>query len=133
MRLKFVVTRVIKPDYVELNSFSGFHVPGRVNICTVERIPVDQLPGADLEQYGHQDAQGFSRLNIREARRLLGHDARAGEVFEAEARVNHRNRGMRKGGSFECHPTGNQGLRKTEGTPWFPNDTGDGDVASKIR
>lgn len=103
MVFEFVVSRVQNPDYVDINDFSGYAVPGKVVLHTVDRIPVGQLPCSELEQYGNATAQGRARIRIREARRLLGHEPEVGDrVLATVAAVAHRNNGMRKGGFFFC-------------------------------
>lgn len=101
MILEFIVVRVQNPTYVDINDFSGYAVPGKVVLHTVDQIPVDQLPCSDLEQYGNAAAQGRARIHIREARRLLGHEPRVGDRVLASAAA-HRSNGMRKGGFFFC-------------------------------
>ena len=102
MVFEFVVTRVQNPDYVDINDFSGYHVPGKVVLHTVDRVPVGQLPCSELEQYGNATAQGRARIRIREAKRLLGHEPEVGDRVIAAAAVARRNNGMRKGGFFFC-------------------------------
>jgi hypothetical protein len=108
--IAFVVTRVEEARYVDVNDWTGYHVPGKVVLHTVDQIPVDRLPGAELEQYGHTDAEGHARLRLREARRLLGRDAEVGDFIVADAGVEHRNNGQRKAGVFYCR------IWKTKGT-----------------
>ena len=107
MQIELVVTRVKSPSYVELNDFSGYRVPGRVSLRTVNPVPVDQLPGATLNQYGHTTAVGSAQLHPEDAKRLFGHMPRRGDRIVVETAVAHRNRGMRRGGTFNCmgmHP-----------------------------
>lgn len=108
--IAFTVTRVEEARYVDINDWTGYHVPGKVILHTVDRIPVDQLPGAKLEQYGHVDASGSARISFREARRLLGGDAKVGDTVVTDAEPIHRSNGMRKAGIFFC-----TNLRKTKG------------------
>lgn len=102
MKLELIVTRVQSPGYVEMNDFSGYRVPGKVVLHTVKDVPVDRLPGADLEQYGHAVAHGTARIHPKDAERLLGHRPRKGDRVTVETGIAHRNRGMRRGGFFHC-------------------------------
>ena len=111
MTLELIVSKVIGASYVDLNDFNGFRVPGKVVLKTISPIPVSELPGADLDQYGHKYAVGTARMHPKEARRLFGHDPVRGEKITVEARVNHGNNGMRKSGFFHL-----SSLRK-EDTP----------------
>ena len=100
MTLELVVSKVVEASYVDLNDFDGFWVPGKVVLKTASPVPVSELPCAELLQFGHEYASGTARIHPKEARRLFGHDPAHGERITVEARVNHRNRGMRKGGFF---------------------------------
>ena len=100
MTLELVVSKVVQASYVDLNDFNGFRVPGKVVLKTTAPVPVSELPGADLNQYGHEYANGTARIHPKDARHLFGHDPVRGERITVEARINHRNRGMRKGGFF---------------------------------
>lgn len=100
MTLELEVSRVVEASYVDLNDFSGFRVPGKIVLKTVSPVPVSELPGANLDQYGHKHASGTARIHPKEARYLFGHDPVHGERITVEARINHRNNGMRKGGFF---------------------------------
>lgn len=102
MVFEFVVTRVQNPDYVDINDFSEYTVPGKVVLHTVDRVPVDQLPCSELEQYGNATAQGRVKLRIREVRRLLGHEPEVGDRVLASVAVAHRNNRMRKDALFFC-------------------------------
>lgn len=101
MTLELVVSKVVGAGWVDLNNFNGFRVPGKVVLKTASPVPVSMLPGADLNQYGHEHATGTVRIHPEQARRLFGHDPVRGEKITVEARVNYRNRGMRKGGTFD--------------------------------
>lgn len=100
MILELVVSKIVGTRFVEINDFDGFHVPGEVVLKTVSPVPVSELPGAELNQYGNMFAKGTARIHPKQAHSLFGHDPVRGERITVEARVNHRNRGMRKGGFF---------------------------------
>ena len=100
MTLELVVSKVVQAEYVDLNDFNGFRMPGKVILKTTAPVPVSELPCAEMLQFGHEYASGTARIHPKEARCLFGHDPIRGERITVEARVNHRNRGMRKGGFF---------------------------------
>lgn len=102
IKVELVVAKVQSPGYVELNDFSGFRVPGKVVLRTVDPVPVNLLPAADLNQYGHVVADGSVRIHPKDAERLLGREPKKGDRIVVETAVAYRNRGMRKGGFFHC-------------------------------
>lgn len=70
---KFKVTAVREPKAVEYNDWDGnYVVPGFALLRSTEPVPVAKLPGAELEQFGHETAFIAVHMPLRDFRRLPG-------------------------------------------------------------
>lgn len=71
--VKFKVTMVRSPRAVEYNDWDGHYViPGYALLRSVEPVPVAELPGAELRQFGHETAYIAVRMPLKDFRRFLG-------------------------------------------------------------
>lgn len=71
--VKFKITKVQEPKAVEYNDWDGnYVVPGYALLRSVEPVPVAELPGAELRQFGHETAYVAVRMPLKDFRRFLG-------------------------------------------------------------
>lgn len=104
--MKLKVTSVRGRRYVDCSTSDcfpdGFWEPGKVNFRTVDEFPVESLPQAEFEQFGHATAYSVAGLSLRSARERFG-PVKKGDVVEVEPRSTRRNRAMRKSGTFQVY------------------------------
>lgn len=104
--MKLKVTSVRGGRYIDCSISDcfpdGFWEPGKANFRTMDEFPVESLPQAELEQFGHETAYGVASMSLRTAGQRFGR-VHVGDVFEVEPRSTRRNRAMRKSGTFQVY------------------------------